>query len=98
MICGISGIKRDYFQPFARKIHSAKSGGAGEINPPNPAQSRTASPTLTSLAKQIADCEAKSTFRSKGDALRFIDRSGYPLAPYRCAVCGEWHLTKEGKV
>lgn len=28
-------------------------------------------PTLTSLAKQIADCEAKSTFRSKGDALRF---------------------------
>ncbi|WP_439538698.1 hypothetical protein [Sphingomonas sp.] len=53
--------------------------------------------SATSLAKQIADCEAKSTFCSKGDALRFIDRSGYPLRPYRCVVCGDWHLTKQGE-
>jgi hypothetical protein len=54
-------------------------------------------PSLPGLAKQIADCDAKSTFPSRGKALRFIHRSGYPLEPYRCVVCGEWHLTKEGK-
>jgi hypothetical protein len=63
---------------------------------PDPRAASAAQP-LASLGKQIADCEVKSTFRTRGAALRFIHRSGYPLAPYRCVVCGDWHLTKQGE-
>lgn len=78
-------------------------GGGADVSGPgretevwqNPAIG--SAPTLASLAKQIADCEVKSTFRTRGDALRFLDRSGYPLAPYRCFVCGAWHLTSQNQ-
>lgn len=94
-IYGVVRVSTGFSQPGVGNSQCVFSGKPGETNPVKPRQPRN--PSLPTLAKQIADCEAKSTFRTKGRALRFIDRSGYPLAPYRCGVCGEWHLAKEGK-
>lgn len=47
------------------------------------------------LHKQIAACEAKIAFKTKGRALIYSDRRGFPNRPYLCPVCGEWHLSSK---
>ena len=46
--------------------------------------------------KQIAACEAKLAFKTKGRALIYSDRRGFPNRPYLCPICGEWHLSSKG--
>ena len=40
------------------------------------------------------NCEHKHRFDSAGEAERVADVQGYAaeVAPYRCALCGHWHL------
>jgi hypothetical protein len=48
------------------------------------------------VRKQIAICDAKSHFSSKGKAMMFADRRGFrDSRPYRCPICDEWHLTTQ---
>jgi hypothetical protein len=48
------------------------------------------------IAGQIKTCESKVAFPSRGKALWFANRHGYPMHTYRCPVCNEWHLTSNG--
>jgi hypothetical protein len=50
-------------------------------------------------------CAGKEAFASRADASRLVDRKrkahhGFGLAPYRCTVCGSWHVGshKRGKL
>lgn len=52
-----------------------------------------AMPSLKWVARQIATCEGKSRYRTKGKALFFANRHGWPMNAYRCPVCDGWHLT-----
>lgn len=50
--------------------------------------------TLISHAKQIANCESKRAYRSRGAAMiRAHHHHNYKVYPYRCPICGDWHLT-----
>lgn len=54
-------------------------------------------------AKQKEDCRKKQSFLSKEDALAksmfYEDHNKIKLQPYKCKVCGRFHLTRqEGKV
>lgn len=58
--------------------------------------------------RQIANCEAKATFKSRGEALIYAHvrlsrpaTKGKPasqaerLWAYRCPICDDWHLTSK---
>jgi len=44
-------------------------------------------------ARAIANCDAKRAFKKMWMAAAFADRGHYSQAPYRCPICGTWHLT-----
>ncbi len=51
------------------------------------------------LGLQIANCEKKTVFRKRGTAMIHANVHGYAQQPYRCVICGHWHLTsKTGRV
>ncbi len=58
-------------------------------------------PRLSYIASQIAACDSKCAYRTEAKAMLAIDSlhrskiSKRALKPYRCPVCGDWHLTKQ---
>lgn len=56
-----------------------------------------ATPTaLAHHARQIATCDAKARFKRLRKAYAFLAARGWPQHPYRCTICGEYHLTSKG--
>lgn len=49
-------------------------------------------------AFRVATCIGKVSFRCREDAERAAEewRHRCPQEPYRCPICGRWHLTSEG--
>lgn len=42
-------------------------------------------------------CRRKKRFKSEHDALRVAKQAPFPLRPYRCSLCGGFHLTSRTK-
>lgn len=42
-------------------------------------------------------CHRKKRFASEEDALRVAAKAPFPLRPYRCELCRNWHLTSRTK-
>jgi hypothetical protein len=42
-------------------------------------------------------CHRKSRYESDTDALAAAEKAPFPLRPYRCELCREWHLTSRTK-
>lgn len=62
--------------------------------------SGTRLPSIVTPAFEMAWCNGKQPFANRGEALRVVrerkrrgtcNRRGH-LTPYRCPVCGHWHL------
>jgi DNA-directed RNA polymerase subunit RPC12/RpoP len=54
-------------------------------------------PSLAWIARQIQTCESKCVFKTRGKALFFANRNGWPMNAYRCPICGHWHLTSSNQ-
>ena len=52
--------------------------------------------TLAAIGKQIAICDAKYSFETRGAAIIFNKMRGFRNTPYRCQICNEWHSTSKG--
>lgn len=46
-------------------------------------------------ARQIANCDRKIAFESMGHAVRYTTHLPFRNRPYRCGICGLWHLTSK---
>ncbi|TYC92981.1 hypothetical protein FMM79_03030 [Novosphingobium sp. BW1] len=42
-------------------------------------------------------CQRKKRFANEEEALRVAERAPFPLRPYRCELCGDFHLTGRTK-
>jgi hypothetical protein len=54
------------------------------------------SATRLHLRKQIENCKKKRSFASEETAIIAI-RDDAGLRPYKCQICGNWHLTSSGE-
>ena len=49
----------------------------------------------TAVHKMIASCDQKAVYRTRGRALIAAQRLPFASKPYRCQICGDWHLTSK---
>lgn len=42
-------------------------------------------------------CQRKKRYRTEEDALAVAEKAPFPLRPYRCALCRQFHLTSRTK-
>jgi hypothetical protein len=49
------------------------------------------------LRTSIGTCQRKARFREEGKALAAAARAPFPLRPYRCELCRQFHLTSRTK-
>ncbi|MDE8653268.1 hypothetical protein [Novosphingobium album (ex Liu et al. 2023)] len=45
------------------------------------------------MRTRLSVCRRKARFRSEDEALGVAAQAAYPLRPYRCDRCGQFHLT-----
>jgi hypothetical protein len=59
-----------------------------------------AEPKNSELSKAQKKCLSKRRFRSAEKAMLsiFFNPTETPLAPYKCAICRKWHITKDKQV
>lgn len=49
------------------------------------------------MRTKLSVCRKKARFASEQEALIIAQRAAYPLRPYRCDRCGQFHLTSRTK-
>ena len=49
------------------------------------------------MRTRLGICHRKARFASPADALRAAAAAPFPLRPYRCALCRDYHLTSRTK-
>ncbi len=49
------------------------------------------------MRTKLSTCARKARYPSEADALAFARQTGLPLLPYRCDLCGKFHLTSRTK-
>jgi hypothetical protein len=51
----------------------------------------------TKLRTRLSICAKKARYATEADALHIAGRASYPLHPYRCDQCQQFHLTSRTK-
>jgi hypothetical protein len=49
------------------------------------------------MRTRLSICLKKKRYRSEAEALEVVFSADYPLRPYRCDRCGQFHLTGRTK-
>ena len=49
------------------------------------------------MRTRLSICERKARYRCEADALAIAGKAEFPLRPYRCDRCGQYHLTSRTK-
>lgn len=48
---------------------------------------------MANIALRIERCEGKRAFKKRGQAIIAAHYHSVRVQPYRCVICGHWHLT-----
>ena len=49
------------------------------------------------MRTRLSICRKKARYSTEADALQIAQRAAYPLRPYRCDRCQQFHLTSRRK-
>lgn len=49
------------------------------------------------MRTRLGICLKKARYASQSEALTAAARAGFPLRPYRCGLCRQFHLTSRTK-
>lgn len=49
------------------------------------------------MRTRLGICLKKARYASRAEALTAAARAGFPLRPYRCGLCRQFHLTSRTK-
>ncbi|WP_041558932.1 hypothetical protein [Novosphingobium sp. PP1Y] len=49
------------------------------------------------MRTRLGICRRKARYSNEEEALRVVEKAPFPLRPYRCELCRQFHLTSRTK-